>query len=157
MKFSAVRSAVRSARAGPCMRHNSSPADSESPSASRQSNWQVGSVCRNASLANAMPQRMPASLVIMVALASALESMRLAVRSPVPTSSSSARVTVSVTYCGEIMSSVQSERLGYLICHAVGAGSFQGAIRLPCDQDFGPLAVRERLAHAGSPRSLPQL
>ena len=94
-KFSAQRSPVRMARAGPRNSHSVAPAATRSPSRARQSTLTRGSICRKVSASQAEPQRIISSRVISVARAWVSAGMSAVVTSPGPMSSASARATSS--------------------------------------------------------------
>ena len=90
-KFSAVRSAVSSARAEPVARSTTAPASRHSPTGPSSSSTS-GSSRRNTAAATSSPEITPGAFCVIVARARAAAStVASVVASPSPTSSASAR------------------------------------------------------------------
>ena len=94
MKFSPIRSAVSTPRAGPDTVASTAPSSNESPSATSSSTSMAGSVRRNAAANTSPPLKTPGSRAIRSAWAVADAGMSISlVRSPQGASSSSAAPT----------------------------------------------------------------
>jgi hypothetical protein len=94
-KFSALRSAVSKARAGPLISHNNWLGSTSSPSFASQKISTDGSTCRKHSLNHKVPHNTAAWREITVAVPRWPAVISCAVRSPSPTSSASAVATLA--------------------------------------------------------------
>src|SRR6266851_3506260 len=96
-KLSAVRSPLKTARAGPANSSKSCPVTTRAPSETLEMNSTLSSDARNTSWATSTPDTMPSCLLTIRAVAEALSrTMLLVVTSPAPRSSSSARLIHNV-------------------------------------------------------------